>query len=83
MLGGAYTYETVESVTTAALAATGTTVSNENFSRAWSAVLKVTDGVQGVAPMDVMSCVANTMSDSGFDFPEAAALCATMLHSGG
>lgn len=80
VLGDAYTYEEIKSVTDAALLATDTDISNENYSRAWSSVLKVTDSLTGVAPMDVMRCVSEFDPSFGVDFPDAAALCATEIH---
>jgi hypothetical protein len=83
VLGGAYAYDTVKSVTDAALSATGTPATSENYSRAWSAVLTVSDNLEGVDPMAVMECVGEIGAASGFDFPEAAALCATEIQLGG
>jgi hypothetical protein len=83
VLRGAYSYDTVKAATDEALAATNTPISNENYSRAWSAVLKVTDNLTGVAPMDVMECVAELGPSSGMDFPDTTAICATTIHLDG
>ncbi|MEV4689457.1 hypothetical protein [Microbacterium sp. LWH3-1.2] len=83
VLRGAYSYDTVKAATDAALAATNTPISDENYSRAWSAVLEVTDNLTGVAPMDVMACVAELGPSSGMDFPDTTAICATSIHLDG
>lgn len=83
VLGGAYSYDAVKQATDAALAATGTPISSENYSRAWSAVLAVTKNLAGVAPMDVMDCVAELGPSSAMDFPDTAAICATTIHLDG
>lgn len=83
VLGEQYSYEAIKSATDAALAATDTSVTDDSRNRSWSAVLKVTDNLSDVAPMDVMLCVADIGSSSGFTFPEAAALCATTIHTSG
>lgn len=83
VLGGGYSYETVKAATDAALTATNTPISNDTYSRAWSSVLKVADGLPGVAPMDVMNCVADLGPSSGMDFPETTALCGTTIHLDG
>lgn len=83
VLGGEYSYESIQSATDSALAATETAVTDDSRNRAWSAVLKVTDNLSNVAPMDVMQCVTDIGPSSGFSFPDAAALCATTIHTSG
>lgn len=80
VLGGSYSYDHVKEVTDAALSATATEISSENYSRAWSAVLKVSDGLPGVLPMDVMLCVVEIGPTSRMSFAESTALCATTIH---
>ena len=82
MVGGSYSYERVQQATAAALVATGTPVTTDNFSRAWSSVLAVTDKL-GVEPVEVMLCVPElASSESGLTFPEVAALCASEIYLG-
>ena len=82
VVGGSYSYERVQQATAAALIATGTPVTTDNFSRAWSSVLAVTDKL-GIEPMDVMLCVPElASSESGLTFPEVAALCAGEIYLG-
>ncbi|WP_137244045.1 hypothetical protein [Plantibacter flavus] len=82
VVGGSYSYERVQQATAAALVATGTPVTTDNFSRAWSSVLAVTDKL-GIEPMDVMLCVPElASSESGLTFPEVAALCASEIYLG-
>ncbi len=82
MVGGSYSYERVQQATAAALVATGTPVTTDNFSRAWSSVLAVTDKL-GIQPMEVMLCVPElASSESGLAFPEVAALCASEIYLG-
>jgi hypothetical protein len=80
VLGDAYSYATIKAVTDAALSATGTAISDENYSRAWSAVLNVTKNLTDVSPMGVMECVVDLGPSSRMSFPETAALCATTIH---
>lgn len=82
VVGGSYSSERVQQATAAALVATGTPVTTDNFSRAWSSVLAVTDKL-GIEPMDVMLCVPElASSESGLTFPEVAALCASEIYLG-
>ncbi|MBD8467817.1 hypothetical protein IFU30_16245 [Plantibacter sp. CFBP 8798] len=82
VVGGSYSYERVQQATAAALVATGTPVTTDNFSRAWSSVLAVTDKL-GIEPMEVMLCVPElASSESGLTFPEVAALCASEIYLG-
>jgi hypothetical protein len=82
VVGGSYSYERVQQATAAALVATGTPVTTDNFSRAWSSVLAVTDKL-GIEPMDVMLCVPElASSESGLTLPEVAALCASEIYLG-
>jgi hypothetical protein len=83
VLGGAYTYDEVKSVTDSALVATGTAVNDDTRNRAWSAVLTLTENLSGVAPMEVMQCVEELGLASDMDFPDTAALCATSISLGG
>lgn len=82
VLGGSYSYQTVKAVTDSALSVTGTASSNDAYSRAWSAVLKVSDNLQ-IDPMRVMTCVTEFPQGNGLTFAEAAALCATDIHLNG
>lgn len=82
VVGGSYSSERVQQATAAALVATGTPVTTDNFSRAWSSVLAVTDKL-GIEPMEVMLCVPElASSESGLTFPEVAALCASEIYLG-
>ncbi|WP_153303524.1 hypothetical protein [Plantibacter flavus] len=82
VVGGSYSYERVQQATAAALVATGTPVTTDNFSRAWSSVLAVTDKL-GIEPMEVMLCVSElASSESSLAFPEVAALCASEIYLG-
>jgi hypothetical protein len=82
VVGGSYSYERVQQATAAALVATGTPVTTDNFSRAWSSALAVTDKL-GIEPMDVILCVPElASSESGLTFPEVAALCASEIYLG-
>ena len=82
VVGGSYSYERVRQATAAVLVATGTPVTTDNFSRAWSSVRAVTDKL-GIEPMDVMLCVPElASSESGLTFPEVAALCASEIYLG-
>lgn len=76
VLGGAYSYSEVKTATDNALRATGTPVTDEYRSRAWSAVLAATRDLDSASQMEVMRCVAEIGPESGFDFPDAAGLCA-------
>ncbi|MBD8104391.1 hypothetical protein [Plantibacter sp. CFBP 8775] len=82
VVGGSYSYERVQQATAAALVATGTPVTTDNFSKAWSSVLAVTDKL-GIEPMEVMLCVPElASSESGLTFPEVAARCASEIYLG-
>ncbi|WP_133060015.1 hypothetical protein [Plantibacter elymi (nom. nud.)] len=82
VVGGSYSSERVQQATAAALVATGTPVTTDNFSRAWSSVLAATDKL-AIEPMDVMLCVPElASSESGLTFPEVAALCASEIYLG-
>ena len=82
VVGGSYSDERVQQATAAALVATGTPVTTDNFSRAWSSVLAVTDKL-GIEPMEVMLCVPQlASSESGLTFPGVAALCASEIYLG-
>jgi hypothetical protein len=83
VLGGVYSYDEVKSVTDSALEATGTAVNDDTRSRAWSAVLAVTENLSGVDPMEVMQCVEALGLASNTDFPDTAAICATSISLGG
>ncbi|ODT29320.1 MAG: hypothetical protein ABS63_00175 [Microbacterium sp. SCN 70-27] len=83
VLSGAYSNDMVKAVTDAALAATNIPISSETYSRAWRAVLRVTDNLPDVAPMEVMERVAQLGPSSGMEFPETAAICATTIHLDG
>lgn len=79
VLGGAYSYEQVKSVTDAALSSAGLTVNDDNRSRAWSSALAATKD-STVNPMSVMQCAPELLNAaSGLELPEAIALCYTEM----
>lgn len=79
VLLGEFTYDEVKAATDAALAATGTAVSDEMRSRAWSSVLSITKSHPGMSPMAVMQCVSELGPTAGTPFPDTAALCSLEL----
>ncbi len=83
VLGGSYSYAQIKAATDAALSSTGTALTDENRSRAWSAVLSVTGGLTtkgySVDAMAGMRCIPDLGQVSGMDFPDTAALCASDL----
>ncbi len=73
--GSSATYDQVKAITDSALRATGNTPTDDLRSRAWSAVLVVSDD-NAIDPMTVMSCVSANGAQASMTFPDLAALCA-------
>jgi hypothetical protein len=80
VLGTGHSYEAIKELTDNALSSTSTPLTDENRSRAWSAVLKVADNLN-LQPLDVMECVPplGRAAGSAIDFPQAAGMCAAEL----
>jgi hypothetical protein len=80
--GSSYSYAAVKSATDSALSATGTPLTDDSRSRAWSAVLSVLKApeLSSVDPMDVMSCAAvPNAAGAGVSLPDLIAICAVSL----
>lgn len=73
--GSSATYDEIKSVTDSALRATGNSPTDEMRSRAWSAVLVVSDE-NSINPMTVMGCVLVNGTQASMTFPDLAAVCA-------
>ena len=73
--GSSATYAEIKSVTDSALLATGLALTDDMRSRAWSAVLVVSDK-NAINPMTVMRCVSTNGAQAAMTFPNLAAICA-------
>tara|TARA_B100000378_G_scaffold256904_2_gene234937 strand:- start:710 stop:1123 length:414 start_codon:yes stop_codon:yes gene_type:complete len=82
VLGNEYSYDEVKVVTDRALRSANESLTDDNRSRAWSAVLATTDSL-AVDPFDVMECVPDVAGSSGMSFPDAAGTCAAAISAGG
>lgn len=69
----------------AALLATNTPITEENYSRAGSALVELNQS-NGASPMDVLECIPGMTAATGgtsMSFPDAAALCSVDLQMNG
>lgn len=79
VLGGAYSYEQVQSVTDSALSAAGLVLNDDNRNRAWSSAIAVTEN-SNVSPMAVLECAPGLISAAGnLSLPDAIGFCYTEI----